>query len=53
MRPLWYSINVTLDGCCDHRTIIADEDAHRHALENLVHADAKVAVYICASSFGA
>jgi RibD domain-containing protein len=26
MRPLRYSINVTLDGCCDHRAMIADED---------------------------
>jgi len=24
MRPLRYSINVTLDGCCDHRAIPAD-----------------------------
>jgi len=40
MRPLRYSINVTLDGCCDHRTAIADEDLHRHAAENLEHADA-------------
>ncbi len=23
MRPLRYSINVTLDGCCDHRAILA------------------------------
>jgi dihydrofolate reductase len=40
MRPLRYSINVTLDGCCDHRAILADEDLHRHAVENLVQADA-------------
>src|ERR1044071_2603480 len=40
MRPLRYSINVTLDGCCDHRTMIADEELHRHAVENLVRADA-------------
>jgi dihydrofolate reductase len=40
MRPLRYSINVTLDGCCDHRAMIADEDLHRHAVENLVQADA-------------
>jgi dihydrofolate reductase len=40
MRPLWYSINVTLDGCCDHREMIADEDLHRHAMENIVQADA-------------
>jgi dihydrofolate reductase len=40
MRPLRYSINVTLDGCCDHRAITPDEDLHRHAVENLERADA-------------
>ncbi|QNI35663.1 dihydrofolate reductase family protein [Edaphobacter albus] len=40
MRPLRYSINVTLDGCCDHRAMIPDEDLHRHAVENLNQADA-------------
>jgi hypothetical protein len=40
MRPLRYSINVTLDGCCDHREVIADEDLHRHAAKNLAQADA-------------
>ncbi len=40
MRPLRYSINVTLDGCCDHREGVADEDLHRHAVENLTQADA-------------
>ncbi len=40
MRPLRYSINVTLDGCCDHRVGIVDEDLHRHAAENLAQADA-------------
>src|SRR3954471_8608361 len=40
MRPLRYSINVTLDGCCDHRAIPADEELHRHAVENLRQADA-------------
>src|SRR5688572_26479905 len=40
MRPLRYSINVTLDGCCDHRAIPADEDLHRHAAELLAQADA-------------
>jgi len=40
MRPLRYSINVTLDGCCDHREMVADEDLHRHAVENLDRADA-------------
>jgi dihydrofolate reductase len=40
MRPLRYSINVTLDGCCDHRAGIPDEELHRHAVENLNRADA-------------
>src|SRR5579863_8883679 len=40
MRPLRYSINVTLDGCCDHRAITPDEDLHRHGVENLDRADA-------------
>src|SRR6185295_17634630 len=40
MRLLRFSINVTLDGCCDHRAIPADEELHRHAVENLNQADA-------------
>src|SRR5215469_531703 len=40
MRPLRYSINVTLDGCCDHRVMLPDEELHRHAIENLNQADA-------------
>jgi dihydrofolate reductase len=40
MRPLRYSINVTLDGCCDHRAICPDEEMHRHHTENLAQADA-------------
>jgi dihydrofolate reductase len=40
MRPLRYSINVTLDGCCDHREMSPNEDLHRHAVENLNQADA-------------
>jgi len=40
MRPLRYSINVTLDGCCDHRAIVPDEDSFRHGAENLDQADA-------------
>ncbi len=39
-RPLRYSINVTLDGCCDHRAIVPDEELHRHAVENIARADA-------------
>src|ERR1700688_84719 len=40
MQALRYSINVTLDGCCDHRAVLADEDLHRHAAGNLNQADA-------------
>ncbi len=40
MRLLRYSINVTLDGCCDHQVMIADEELHRHAMENIAQADA-------------
>ena len=40
MRPLRYSINVTLDGCCDHRAGSADEELHRYWAENLAEADA-------------
>jgi dihydrofolate reductase len=41
MRPLRYSINVTLDGCCDHRVgIPADEESNRYWAANLERADA-------------
>jgi dihydrofolate reductase len=40
MSRVRYSINVTLDGCCDHRGITPDEELHRHAAENLSRADA-------------
>jgi dihydrofolate reductase len=40
MRPLRYSINVTLDGCCDHQSITPDEELHRHATESIAQADA-------------
>ena len=40
MRPLRYSINVTLDGCCDHRVGVPDEETHRHATEAIEQADA-------------
>ncbi len=40
MRPLRHSINITLDGCCDHRAIIPDEESHRNATKNLDQADA-------------
>lgn len=40
MRPLRYSINVTVDGCCDHLAVTPDEAMHRHHTENLARADA-------------
>jgi hypothetical protein len=40
MRPLRYSINVTLDGCCDHRAGSTDEELHRYWAENFAEADA-------------
>ena len=40
MRPLRYSVNVTLDGCYDHRAILPSKDLHRHTMENFAHADA-------------
>lgn len=40
MRPLRYSINITLDGCCDHRAMLPSEALHRHFAEKLARADA-------------
>jgi dihydrofolate reductase len=40
MRTLRYSINVTLDGCCDHRAGSTDEELHRYWAESLARADA-------------
>ena len=42
MRPLRYSINVTLDGCCDHRVGIPDEEQHRYWAAELGRADALI-----------
>ena len=30
MRNLIYAINTTLDGCCDHTKVIADEEMHQY-----------------------
>src|SRR5687767_8952354 len=40
MRPLRYSINVTVDGSCDHRAGSTDEDLHRYWAEKLAQAHA-------------
>ena len=40
MRPISYSSNVTVDGCCDRQAMISDEALHRHAAESIAQADA-------------
>jgi len=40
MRPLRYSINVTLDGCCHHEVMNVGEDLHGHFADELERADA-------------
>jgi dihydrofolate reductase len=42
VRPLRYSINVTLDGCVDHRVADPSPAVHQHAVENLARADALI-----------
>lgn len=42
MRLLRYSINITLDGCVDHRVGIPDAELHQHALEGIAQADAMI-----------
>lgn len=39
MQPLRYSINITLDGCCDHRMGTPGEDVHRHAAQWIQRSD--------------
>jgi len=40
VRPLRYSIDVTLDGCVDHLAGIPDPQTHAHAVEQIARADA-------------
>ena len=42
MRPLRYSINVTLDGCVDHHAIVPDEEVHQRAAATIARADALI-----------
>jgi dihydrofolate reductase len=42
MRPLRYSINITLDGCCDHRVGIPDAELHQYTAGILARADALI-----------
>ena len=40
MQPLRYAINVTLDGCVDHRAMSPDEEQHRYWTAKLAQAGA-------------
>jgi len=40
MRPLRFLINITLDGCCDHRAAGPVEGVHRRVVEHFEQADA-------------
>ena len=40
MQPLRYSINVTLDGCVDHRAVSPDEEMHHYHAANMTRGDA-------------
>jgi dihydrofolate reductase len=40
MRPLRFSINVSLDGCVDHEAAEPDEEMHRYFADSLARADA-------------
>lgn len=42
MRRLRYTINVSLDGCVDHRAGVPDEELHRHATGTIARADALI-----------
>lgn len=42
MRPLRFSINVTLDGCYDHTVGIPDADLHRNAEAYIAWTDAMI-----------
>ena len=39
-QPLRYSINVTLDGCCDHGAFFPSEELHHHAAATIARNDA-------------
>jgi dihydrofolate reductase len=41
-RPVRYSINITLDGCCDHAEGVPNADTHRHSANLILEADALI-----------
>ncbi|MDB5588050.1 MAG: dihydrofolate reductase [Devosia sp.] len=42
MRPLRYSINVTLDGCVDHNAVDPDQEMHHYSARIIEQADALI-----------
>lgn len=42
MRRLGFSINITLDGCCDHRVGIPDAELHQYTADILTRADSLI-----------
>lgn len=39
MQPLRHSINVTLDGCCDHMAVTPDPELHQYSASIVARAD--------------
>src|ERR1035441_10506462 len=42
MRNVIFAINITLDGCCDHTKVIADEETHEYFTNLLRDVDLQV-----------
>jgi dihydrofolate reductase len=42
MRPVRFSINLTLDGCIDHEVGLPDAESHRHSTASIAGADALI-----------
>ena len=42
MRDLIFAINITLDGCCDHTKMIADEESHEYFTQLMRDGDLQV-----------
>ena len=42
MQQLWYGINITLDGCCDHRAAATDPELHGYWTEKVAAVDGMV-----------
>ena len=42
MRKLIFAINITLDGCCDHTKLVADEELHEYHAQLLRDVDVLV-----------